>query len=54
MLGLLPAGYTNQQIADLLFVSPKTVENHIGRILAKTGLPNRAAAAALAQRLGLG
>lgn len=53
VLGLLPAGYTNQQIAELLYVSPKTIESHIGRVLAKTGLPNRAAAAAFAQRLGL-
>lgn len=53
VLRLLPAGRTNQEIADLLFLSPKTVENHIGRILAKTGLPNRAAAAAFSQRLGL-
>src|SRR5690606_33924905 len=53
VLGLLPAGYTNRQIAELLYVSPKTIESHIGRVLAKTGLPNRAAAAAFAQRLGL-
>ena len=53
VLRLLPAGHTNQEIADLLYLSPKTVENHVGRILAKTGLPNRAAAAALAQRAGI-
>ncbi len=53
VLGLLPAGHTNREIADMLFLSPKTIENHIGRILAKTELPNRAAAAAFAQRVGL-
>ena len=53
VLRLLPAGHTNQEIADILFLSPKTIENHIGRILAKTDLPNRAAAAAFAQRAGI-
>ncbi len=50
---LLPAGRTNQEIANLLFLSPKTVEVHVSRILSKTGLPNRTAAAALAERTGL-
>ena len=54
VLRLLPAGHTNQEIADALFLSPKTVEAHISRILAKTELPNRAAAAAFAQRVGIG
>lgn len=53
VLRLLPAGHTNREIADQLFLSPKTVENHVGRILAKTDLPNRAAAAAFAQRVGI-
>ena len=53
VLRLLPAGHTNREIAELLFLSPKTVEIHVGNVLAKTGVPNRAAAAAFAQRAGL-
>lgn len=41
-------GDTNAEIAARLFLSPKTVEHHVGRILAKLGVRTRAEAAAVA------
>lgn len=46
-------GLTNRQIAEELFLSEKTVENHIGRILVKTDLPSRTRLAAYAIENGL-
>jgi DNA-binding NarL/FixJ family response regulator len=43
---LLAAGLTNRQIAERLFLSVKTVEHHVSRVLAKLGLKTRAEAAA--------
>ena len=34
-------GLTNRQIAEELFVSERTAENHVQHILAKLGLSNR-------------
>lgn len=45
---LLALGLTNRDIAARLVISPKTVEHHVGRILDKLGLRNRAEVAALA------
>jgi non-specific serine/threonine protein kinase len=53
VLVLLAAGCSNQQIADALFVSRRTVSNHVASILAKLDVPTRAAAAAFAVRHGL-
>jgi DNA-binding CsgD family transcriptional regulator len=47
---LVARGLTNRQIAVELFVSPKTVESHMTRILAKAGVPSRAALAAVVER----
>jgi serine/threonine-protein kinase len=38
VLALIAEGRSNQGIAQILVLSPKTVEAHIGRILAKLGL----------------
>jgi DNA-binding NarL/FixJ family response regulator len=35
-------GYTNKQIANRLFVSPRTVQTHLSHILTKLSLENRA------------
>ncbi|UJA19913.1 AAA family ATPase [Thermoleophilia bacterium SCSIO 60948] len=36
------AGHTNREIAEALFVTPKTVENHLGRVYSKLGITSRA------------
>jgi len=41
VLNLILAGKTNSEIAETLFISPKTVENHLTRIYQKTGTKNR-------------
>jgi NarL family two-component system response regulator LiaR len=46
-------GKTNQEIADVLFVSERTVRTHITNILAKLGLSNRTQAALYALREGI-
>lgn len=38
---LIAAGYSNQEIADKLFLSNGTVRNHVSLILEKTGLEHR-------------
>lgn len=53
VLRLVVAGKTNPEIADLLFISRKTVANHLTSILSKTSTDNRAAATAYAIRNGL-
>jgi DNA-binding CsgD family transcriptional regulator len=53
VLRLVAAGWTNQQIADALFITRKTASVHVSNIMAKLGCANRGEAAALAHRLGL-
>jgi DNA-binding CsgD family transcriptional regulator len=53
VLRLVAAGKSNRQIAAELFISDKTVANHLSSIYAKTGVENRVAAAAFALRHGL-
>jgi DNA-binding NarL/FixJ family response regulator len=43
-------GRTNRQIGTDLSVSPRTIEKHVERILAKLGATNRTVAALLAAR----
>jgi DNA-binding NarL/FixJ family response regulator len=53
VLRLLAAGRENADIAQELFISPRTVKNHISNILAKLHLDNRIQAAVYAVRKGL-
>ena len=50
VLRLLAEGLTNAQIAARLFISPKTVEHHVGRIYRKLYVGTRSEAAAYAVR----
>jgi len=53
ILQMVAQGRTNQQIADELFLSERTVRTHITNILAKLRLENRTQAALYALREGI-
>ncbi|MEH0550055.1 helix-turn-helix transcriptional regulator [Streptomyces sp. B21-101] len=53
VLRLVSAGRTNRQIAEELFISPKTASVHVSNILSKLEVSGRGEAAAVAHRLGL-
>ncbi len=53
MLALIGAGLTNAEIGQRLYISAKTAEHHVGRVLAKLGLRSRTEAAAHAARSGV-
>ncbi|MEZ4562952.1 MAG: LuxR C-terminal-related transcriptional regulator [Thermomicrobiales bacterium] len=53
ILALLCQRQTNAEMAAALFLSPRTVETHVARVIAKLGASNRREAAALAVRNGL-
>jgi DNA-binding CsgD family transcriptional regulator len=44
---LIAAGLTNRQIAARLVIAQRTVDTHVGHILAKLGCSNRSQVAAL-------
>jgi DNA-binding NarL/FixJ family response regulator len=53
VLKLVASGKENNEIARNLFISPKTVQNHMASILAKLQLENRIQAAVAAVRSGI-
>jgi predicted ATPase/DNA-binding CsgD family transcriptional regulator len=48
VLALLVDGRTDREIADVLYISVRTAEGHVARILSKLGVPTRTAAAEVA------
>ena len=48
VLNLLALGQSNKQIATEMFLSDKTVKNHVSHILSKLGVSSRTEAAAYA------
>jgi NarL family two-component system response regulator LiaR len=53
VISLVSRGLTNQEIADTLVISERTVRTHVGNILSKLHLANRTQAALYALRKGL-
>lgn len=53
VLGLLVRGLSNRQMADALFVSPKTVDHHVQHIYDKLGVSTRVGATLFALQHGL-
>lgn len=54
VLQLIAGGARNSEIAAQLFISPKTVRNHISNIFTKLHVADRAEAIAVARQAGLG
>jgi DNA-binding NarL/FixJ family response regulator len=53
ILRLVAEGRDNDQIAERLFLSPRTVKNHVSSILSKLDMDNRVQAAVYAVRKGI-
>jgi DNA-binding CsgD family transcriptional regulator len=53
ILRLIAEGLTNQEIADRLVLSVRTVDNHVSAVLEKLSVPSRREAAAKAEELGV-
>ncbi|MFE4667957.1 response regulator [Streptomyces sp. NPDC056716] len=51
ILALIGDGLTNREIGKKLYLSEKTIKNHISRLLAKLGVQRRVQAAVLASQL---
>lgn len=54
VLDLMAQGLTNASIAERLYLSDKTVRNHVSNIFTKLGVSDRGAAVARARDVGLG
>jgi len=53
VLALMTDGFANAEIADRLFISPKTVDHHVSAILAKLDARTRGEAVSVALQSGL-
>lgn len=54
VMGLVAEGLSNDEIGAQLFISPKTVRNHITHIFAKLDIRHRAQAVVMARQAGTG
>ena len=54
VLDLVAAGMSNSQIAGRLFLSPKTVRNHVSAVITKLQAADRAEAIVRGRDAGLG
>ena len=50
---LVARGLTNAEVAQRLYISPKTADHHVSAVLTKLGLTNRREVISQAQLLGL-
>ena len=53
ILELLNDGLSNIEIADRLFLSPRTVENHVGAVLSKLDASTRDEVVSVARKMGI-
>ena len=53
VLRLLAKGHSTREVAEMLFISPRTAGTHINNILGKLDMPSRTAAVAYAMRTGI-
>ena len=53
VLRLVAEGLSNREVAERLFISPRTAEHHVQHIYAKIGVSSRASAALFAMEQGL-
>lgn len=53
LLGLIDEGYSQPQIAEKLFITLRTVKNHVNNILKKLGMEGSKEAAAKVKEMGL-
>jgi DNA-binding CsgD family transcriptional regulator len=53
VLRLVAEGHTDREVADILVISPRTVNRHLGNTYVKLDVPGRAAAVAYAIRQGV-
>lgn len=53
VLELLVSGQTDREIAEALYISPRTAQGHVAHIFDKLGVNTRATAVAIAVREGL-
>jgi DNA-binding NarL/FixJ family response regulator len=53
VLRMLPSGLSNPQIAEALFISPRTVQTHLSNLYGKLGVSGRAEAIAIAVQHGI-
>ena len=50
---LVARGYSNNEIASRLYISPKTADHHVSAVLTKLGVPSRRTIIVQAEELGL-